>query len=84
MEAGRPRVPGSLSALHSKLAGGEWIDAHDNLILCGPMPTPAECAGTAIFIPVTNPLERSTARSSGAPRSSAPTSRWPRAHSTWW
>ncbi len=59
MEAGRPRVPGSLSALHSKLAGGEWIDAHDNLILCGPMPTPAECAGTAIFIPVTNPLERS-------------------------
>ena len=23
-------------ALFHKLAGGEWIDAHDNLILCGP------------------------------------------------
>ena len=23
-------------ALFHRLAGGEWIDAHDNLILCGP------------------------------------------------
>jgi hypothetical protein len=27
-------------ALFHKLAAGEWIDAHDNLILCGP-PDPA-------------------------------------------
>src|ERR1700737_1330361 len=31
------RVPRGLDrALFHKLAGGEWIDAHDNLILCGP------------------------------------------------
>jgi DNA replication protein DnaC len=31
------RTPRSLDrALFHKLAGGEWIDAHDNLILCGP------------------------------------------------
>ena len=26
----------SIARLFHKLAGGEWIDAHDNLILCGP------------------------------------------------
>src|ERR1700716_2416796 len=31
------RAPRGLDrALFHKLAGGEWIDAHDNLILCGP------------------------------------------------
>ena len=31
------RVPRGLDrALFHKLAAGEWIDAHDNLILCGP------------------------------------------------
>src|ERR1700732_4471255 len=31
------RVPRGLArALFHKLAGGEWIDTHDNLILCGP------------------------------------------------
>ena len=31
------RVPRGLDrALFHKLAGGEWIDVHDNLILCGP------------------------------------------------
>ena len=31
------RAPRSLDrSLFQKLAGGEWIDAHDNLILCGP------------------------------------------------
>ena len=31
------RAPRGLDrALFQKLAGGEWIDAHDNLILCGP------------------------------------------------
>src|SRR6201988_5564268 len=31
------RTPRGLDrALFHKLAGGEWIDAHDNLILCGP------------------------------------------------
>ena len=31
------RAPRGLErALFHKLAGGEWIDAHDNLILCGP------------------------------------------------
>ena len=31
------RTPRGLDrALFQKLAGGEWIDAHDNLILCGP------------------------------------------------
>src|SRR3954463_15579211 len=31
------RVPRGLDrALFHKLAGGEWIEAHDNLILCGP------------------------------------------------
>ena len=30
------RAPRGLErALFQKLAGGEWIDAHDNLILCG-------------------------------------------------
>src|SRR5260370_37133455 len=31
------RAPRGLDrSLFHKLAGGEWIDAHDNLILCGP------------------------------------------------
>ncbi len=31
------RAPRSLDrALFQKLTNGEWIDAHDNLILCGP------------------------------------------------
>jgi hypothetical protein len=31
------RAPRGLDrALFHKLTGGEWIDAHDNLILCGP------------------------------------------------
>ena len=31
------RAPRGLDrALFHKLAGGDWIDAHDNLILCGP------------------------------------------------
>jgi DNA replication protein DnaC len=31
------RAPRGLDrGLFHKLAGGEWIDAHDNLILCGP------------------------------------------------
>src|SRR5437764_11445793 len=31
------RAPRGLDrALFQKLANGEWIDAHDNLILCGP------------------------------------------------
>src|ERR1700738_3406060 len=31
------RAPRGLDrALFHKLAGGEWIDVHDNLILCGP------------------------------------------------
>jgi DNA replication protein DnaC len=31
------RAPRGLDrALFQKLAGGQWIDAHDNLILCGP------------------------------------------------
>src|SRR5260370_29314563 len=31
------RAPRGLDrALFHKLSGGEWIDAHDNLILCGP------------------------------------------------
>jgi DNA replication protein DnaC len=31
------RAPRGLDrALFGKLAGGEWIDVHDNLILCGP------------------------------------------------
>jgi len=31
------RAPRGLDrGLFQKLAGGEWIDAHDNLILCGP------------------------------------------------
>ena len=35
------RAPRGLDrALFHKLTSGEWIDAHDNLILCGPIHSP--------------------------------------------
>jgi IstB-like ATP binding protein len=48
------RAPRGLDrALFHKLAGGEWIDAHDNLILCGP--TVATLHSDAVAVPKITP-----------------------------
>src|SRR3984893_3869766 len=81
------RVPRGLDrALFHKLAGGEWIDAHDNLILCGPTGVGKSwlfrAARASHGLPV-RPGRRpaaTTARSSiSASPSSSPISRWPAA-----
>ena len=54
------RAPRGLDrALFHKLTDGEWIDAHDNLILCGP---------TGVGIPLGNALEPGSLGGSAAQR----------------
>src|SRR5512144_2493416 len=55
------RTPRGLDrALFQKLAGGEWIDAHDNLILCGPTGVGKRSPGAGRLRPVPGDLHRRT------------------------